>query len=290
MKLPALAATALCLAATAATARAAEVDPIAVSSVIVEETLITVRGSNFGDVAPALALGGRPLDVIGSTEEEILAELPEAMPAGSYLLRLSRQPNREPYTLFEVTVGTAGPQGPKGEIGPAGPAGPPGPDVTAQIVELRARVETLVKQVATLSTQLTTVQTTVQPFRRVGTDVFLEGVNLHVRNGSGRTDSNNGLGNVFVGYNERGEAGLQTGSHNVVVGREHAFSSHGGIVAGSRATASQPFSFYLVGQTFKVDTVTFDVNAQGSAEIRGTTVDVLASGVLTVKGSTVNIN
>lgn len=290
MKLAAVAASVLCLAASTEVARAAVLPPIAVTSVVVEENLVTIRGSNFGDVAPAFALGGHPLEVIGSTREEVLAELPESLAPGSYLLRASREANREPYTLFEVTIGAAGPQGAKGEVGPAGPAGPPGPDVTGQIADLRARLDTLTKQVNTLTAQLATVQTTLQPFRRVGTDVFIEGANLHVRNGSGRTDSNNGLGNVFVGYNERGEGGLQTGSHNVVVGREHTFSSYGGIVAGSRSTATQPFSVHFTGQTFSIDMGTSEMLTQGRTRIRGGSIDVLAAGALTIKGSTVNIN
>ena len=110
VKSSALVASVLCLALSGA-ARAAELSPIAVTSVIVEETLITIRGSNFGDAAPAVALGGHPLDVIGNTREELLAELPAGLAAGSYLLRLSREPNAQPFTLFEVTIGAAGPRG-----------------------------------------------------------------------------------------------------------------------------------------------------------------------------------
>ena len=239
MKFSAVVASVLCLAVSGA-ARAAESAPIAVTSVIAEENLITIRGSNFGDAAPAVALGGHPLDVIGNTQEELLAELPEGLAAGSYLLRLSREPNRQPFTLFEVTIGAAGPRGDKGEVGPQGPAGPPGPDVTVQVNDLLARVDALAKQVGTLSAQLATVRTTLQPFRRVGTDVFIEGANLHVRNGSGRTESNNGLGNLFVGYNERPELNAQTGSHNLVIGREHTFTSHEGSWPGPAARRPNP--------------------------------------------------
>ena len=289
MKSSAVVASVLCLAVSGA-ARAAELAPIAVSSVIVEENLITIRGSNFSDAAPAVALGGHPLDVIGNTQEELLAELPEGLAAGSYLLRLSREPNRQPFTLFEVTIGAAGPRGDKGEVGPQGPAGPPGPDVTAQVNDLLARVDALAKQVGTLSAQLATVRTTLQPFRRVGTDVFIEGANLHVRNGSGRTESSNGLGNLFVGYNERPELNAQTGSHNLVIGREHTFTSHGGIVAGSRSTASQPFALSFTGQTVSVDSVTTEMNSQGRTRVRGGSIDIFAAGALTLKGAIVNIN
>jgi hypothetical protein len=290
MNRSAVAASVLCLAAAAPAARAAVLPPIVITSVIVEEKLVTIRGSNFGDTAPVFALGGRPLDVLGSTPEEVLGELTEPLAPGSYLLRASRQANVEPFTVFEVTIGAVGPQGDKGEVGPAGPAGPPGPDVTAQIADLRARVDTLAKQLTAVTAQLATVQTVLQPFRRVGTDVFLEGVNLYVRNGTGRTDSNNGLGNVFVGYNERTASNTQTGSHNLVVGRDHTFTSYGGIVAGSRSTSTLPYSAYFTGQTFSVDTTTIELNSQGRTRVRGGSIDIFAAGALTLKGSTVNIN
>jgi hypothetical protein len=44
----------------------------------------------------------------------------------------------------------------------------------------------------------------------------------------------NGLGNLIVGYNELRpfESNTRTGSHNVVVGMQHNFSSFGGLVVG----------------------------------------------------------
>jgi hypothetical protein len=50
----------------------------------------------------------------------------------------------------------------------------------------------------------------------------------------GATDTTNGLGNLIVGYNEprEGEENIRTGSHHVVVGKQHQFSSVGGLVVG----------------------------------------------------------
>ena len=60
----------------------------------------------------------------------------------------------------------------------------------------------------------------------------ISGVNLQVVNGEGKTDSANGVGNLIVGYNERGEAfGVKTeraGSHHVVVGRANNYVRWGG--------------------------------------------------------------
>jgi hypothetical protein len=79
---------------------------------------------------------------------------------------------------------------------------------------------------------------------------IIEGANVHVRSGSGNTDdgcdfgapyfpncgSLTGLGNLTVGYNERrfvrGFREIRTGSHNLVVGDFHSYTSFGGFVAG----------------------------------------------------------
>jgi len=62
---------------------------------------------------------------------------------------------------------------------------------------------------------------------------------VHVRSGSGATDDGvtsggalTGLGNLVVGYNETTYAAPRTGSHNLVVGWEHGYTSAGGFVAG----------------------------------------------------------
>jgi hypothetical protein len=82
---------------------------------------------------------------------------------------------------------------------------------------------------------------------------IFEGVNVHVRSGSGAThdfcdpllepdfpncESLTGLGNLIIGYNEQAGIGpprpreTRTGSHNLVIGQFHTYSSFGGFVAG----------------------------------------------------------
>jgi hypothetical protein len=75
-------------------------------------------------------------------------------------------------------------------------------------------------------------------------EVVITGANLRIINGLGQTDCGpqdhpipdcpNGLGNLIVGYNEprEGEETRRTGSHHVVVGPQHNFSSVGGLVVG----------------------------------------------------------
>ena len=68
--------------------------------------------------------------------------------------------------------------------------------------------------------------------------------NLHVLSGSGTTAGTvNGLGNVIIGYNEkRGSGDDRSGSHMLVVGKQHNFSSYGGIVVGHHNETSAPFA------------------------------------------------
>jgi hypothetical protein len=72
-----------------------------------------------------------------------------------------------------------------------------------------------------------------------GQTVLVTGANLKIVNGTGSTDgSPNGLGNVIVGYDaeNRPDVGdgpdVKTGSHNVVIGDEHTYSSTSGLVVG----------------------------------------------------------
>ena len=66
----------------------------------------------------------------------------------------------------------------------------------------------------------------------------IAGANLQLVNGGGTTDTVNGLGNLFVGYDEFG--GTQTGSHNVILGTRQTFTSYGGIMGGGSNTLSGP--------------------------------------------------
>ena len=64
--------------------------------------------------------------------------------------------------------------------------------------------------------------------------IFITSANLHLRNGSGDTDTPNGSGNLIIGYNgSETFAEDRTGSHNIVVGDQHAYTSTGGIVSGT---------------------------------------------------------
>ena len=100
-----------------------------------------------------------------------------------------------------------------------------------------ARIEDLEDKIAQLETLL-------QHFTRSGNDIYIDGANLHIRSGSGETNGAvNGLGNLLVGYNEQRSSGnIRTGSHNVIIGEQHNYSSYGGLVTGVTNTLSGVYS------------------------------------------------
>jgi hypothetical protein len=84
-----------------------------------------------------------------------------------------------------------------------------------------------------------------------GDDVIFEGANIHIRNGSGETAEANGRGNLVVGYNEDREdeegPADRSGSHNLVLGERHAYTSFSGFVGGYRNTISGPHAAVIAG-------------------------------------------
>jgi hypothetical protein len=129
-----------------------------------------------------------------------------------------------------------------------------------------------------------------------GTTLVLTGMNLQIVNGTGATDGDagegptvNGLGNLIVGYDEPleedgpdepedpdDEAGPKSGSHNVVVGARHAYTSFGGIVAGDANAISAPGASVLGGTANAASGENAVVVAGRSNDAEGTNAAVLA--------------
>jgi len=78
----------------------------------------------------------------------------------------------------------------------------------------------------------------------------LTGVNLQLVNGMGGTQTINGVGNLIVGYEEPrptspggdDHVNFRTGSHTIVVGMKHNYTSYGGLVAGDANEISRPYA------------------------------------------------
>ena len=87
-------------------------------------------------------------------------------------------------------------------------------EVTAQALTLEQRVAALEAKLKYLNTR---IDSSGRPLMEV------KGANLRLVNGTGKTETANGLGNLIVGYNETRREPCngpndRTGSHNVIIG------------------------------------------------------------------------
>jgi hypothetical protein len=109
-------------------------------------------------------------------------------------------------------------------------------DLQTQVKDLTGRIQELEAKLACMS--------------KDGDNVVFDKCNVYIRSGSGQTDGAvNGLGNLIIGYNEStGENLKRTGSHNLVIGPEHAYASFGGLVVGRENTISAPYASVTGGR------------------------------------------
>ena len=136
-------------------------------------------------------------------------------------------------------------------------------DLQAQVAALQQTVATLHNTVTSQATQIAALQSlkplaAVLSYDSVSKTIKVTGVNVQIVNGTGSTSTTNTLGNLIIGYNEdesnaRGTCTVSgqydsfesnctydggaftrslSGSHNVVIGSGHGYSSFGGIVVG----------------------------------------------------------
>jgi hypothetical protein len=122
-----------------------------------------------------------------------------------------------------------------------------------RVAELEAQVEILAAALQEAQEILQYVRVETEEIRGVtGPHWIIEGVNVHVRSGQRSTaedcsprkpgwpscETLSGRGNLIIGYNEHFGFGppkpreIRTGSHNLIVGEYHSFSSFSGFVAG----------------------------------------------------------
>jgi hypothetical protein len=109
-------------------------------------------------------------------------------------------------------------------------------------------------------------------------EVVITGANLRIVNGLRGTATANGVGNLFLGYNEPRDDGdnERTGSHNVVVGLGNNFSSFGGLVVGRHnairgafASVSGGFDNTASGESASVNGGIFNRASGPSASVSG---------------------
>lgn len=106
-------------------------------------------------------------------------------------------------------------------------------------------------------------------------DLGVSAGNLQVTSGSGATDGAvNGKGNLIVGYNEATGGQTRTGSHNIVVGKEHEFTSFGGLVAGLSNTISGEYSSVTGGELNVASGLLASVSGGGVNTVSGIVASV----------------
>jgi hypothetical protein len=117
------------------------------------------------------------------------------------------------------------------------------------VASLQAEIAALQKEVAALKPLAA-----LAPFISVdpnpqngvqGSNITFHGANVHIVNGTGQTGTVNGTGNLIIGYDELPPnillpVGGRSGSHNLVVGMYHQFTStgFGNLVAGEKNVAN----------------------------------------------------
>lgn len=144
------------------------------------------------------------------------------------------------------------------------------------IADLQDRLHALEASVEAISARLACVSDESD-----STNVYFEGCNVHVRNGLSRTDSINGVGNLIVGYDApRSGGGTKRGSHNLIVGDEHDYSSYGGFVAGLQNT--------ITGASASVSGGTRNRASGGSASICGGSSNTASGDEASVTGGSFN--
>jgi hypothetical protein len=141
-----------------------------------------------------------------------------------------------------------------------------------------ARMDALEKRIADLEKLLANVsqaEDTTYPTIR------FKGVNVQIINDSGHTNINNGTGNLIVGYDEERSSGSdKNGSHNIVVGIEHNYTSFGGLVAGKKNSISHEWASVTGG---------YDNSALGShASVSGGAHNIASSNFSSISGGSGN--
>lgn len=123
-----------------------------------------------------------------------------------------------------------------------------------QVANLQAEVDGFSSDLADLQGRVSTVEDVTTPMTLTTIDgypsIVVEGVNIHLRNGLGGTNTDNGLGNLVLGYNEsRADPAdnIRTGSHIVVTGREQNYEGSAGFLGGYQNTLNADYGSILSG-------------------------------------------
>lgn len=123
------------------------------------------------------------------------------------------------------------------------------------LLTMQETIETLQLQVEALEAQAIPELAEHLSYVDSSSTFHLEGANFQLSNGAGAYN-NNGLGNLIIGMNGETEyidSIGRGGSHNLVIGEGHAYSSNHGILHGYNATATDRYAAIIGGASNRVD-------------------------------------
>ena len=227
-----------------------------------------------------VVLAGGPVALSETVEQQIRELLPDAT-----VRRFAGEGRTETAKLVNELTGELGVDRPvlagatvTGDVGIDGALTVEGTDVGAKLAALEARVAELEALLAGVT--------------RNGDLLTFSGMNVAIVNGQGTTHSTNGLGNLIVGYNEDhtdpgchpsssdcqyfkdNAADSRTGSHNLIIGVDHTYTSYAGLVTGRNNTISGIFAQVSGGRsnTASGDYSTVSGGASSTASGEGASV------------------
>jgi trimeric autotransporter adhesin len=112
-----------------------------------------------------------------------------------------------------------------------------------RITSLEGRVTALETANTSLQGKVGSLEALLAGVTRDGRTLKFTGMNLQIVNGQDSTATTNSLGNLIIGYNAQPTtSATRSGSHYLVVGDQHEWTSYGGILVGYRNTASAPWA------------------------------------------------
>src|SRR5205823_6446818 len=120
-------------------------------------------------------------------------------------------------------------------------------------------------------------------------------VNVQILNGAGSTASVNGTGNLVVGYDENPGALAQSGSHDLILGRNHSFTGVADLVGGFQNTATGNYAAVLGAFNTASGTYATVTGGQNNAakntaaSVAGGAFNTAAGGQSTVTGGCSNL-
>jgi hypothetical protein len=189
---------------------------------------LTITGTGFDNPQDTTVLfAGQPISIVSETSTMIEAALPNTVTPGvGYLVDVIVTGGSGRSGEFDLTVTRDD-------------------ELEAEIDALQASLAARQAQVAALEALLVGVTRGIDPVTHIDT-IVLSGANLEIVNGTGVTDAANGAGNLVIGYNT-GTSGEKTGSHFLLVGDQHRFTTTSGIASGTEHVVEGDVAAFLGG-------------------------------------------